>query len=41
MNFLIPDKTPELLTCPFCGEEIEIVCIDGGWFWRHKMIPLI
>ena len=39
MNFLIPDKTSELLTCPFCGGEIEIVCIGGGWFWRHKNDP--
>ena len=29
----------ELLLCPFCGEEIEIVCIGGGWFWRHKNDP--
>lgn len=29
----------ELKLCPFCGEEIEIVYIGGGWFWRHKSDP--
>lgn len=29
----------ELKPCPFCGCEVEIVCIGGGWFWRHKNNP--
>lgn len=27
-----------LRPCPFCGREIEVVRIGGGWFWRHKDI---
>jgi len=26
----------KLKSCPFCGKEIEIVRIGGGWFWTHK-----
>lgn len=32
------DKTsdkPELKPCPFCGGEVEIVRVGGGWFWKH------
>ena len=29
----------ELKLCPFCGKEVEIVYIGGGWFWRHKIDP--
>ncbi len=25
-----------LKPCPICGQELEIVNIGGGWFWRHK-----
>ena len=25
--------------CPICGKDIEVVCIGGGWFWRHKDDP--
>ena len=28
-----------LKPCPICGKEIEVVCIGGGWFWRHKDNP--
>ena len=31
------DKTTDVLKpCPICGKEIEVVCIGGAWFWRHK-----
>lgn len=29
----------ELKPCPFCGGKLEVVCIGGGWFWRHKIDP--
>ena len=29
----------ELKPCPFCGGEITIVYIGGGWFWKHKIDP--
>lgn len=29
----------ELKLCPFCGKQVEIVYIGGGWFWRHKIEP--
>jgi hypothetical protein len=28
----------QLLPCPFCEGEIEVVYLDGGWIWRHKEI---
>ena len=31
--------TDKLKPCPFCGGEVEIVCIGGGWFWRHNNNP--
>lgn len=33
------EEMQELKPCPFCGGEVEIVCIGGGWFWRHKNNP--
>ena len=31
------NKTTDVLKpCPICGKEIEVVCIGGAWFWRHK-----
>lgn len=29
----------KLKPCPFCGKEVEIVYVGGGWFWRHKIEP--
>lgn len=26
----------KLEPCPFCGRDVEIIRIGGGWFWRHK-----
>lgn len=26
----------ELKPCPFCGREVIVVNIGGGWFWKHK-----
>lgn len=31
----VPKRT-EIKPCPFCGGEVEIVRIGGGWFWKHK-----
>lgn len=30
----------ELLPCPFCGKEIHILYIGGGWLWQHKIESL-
>lgn len=30
----------ELKPCPFCGKEIHILYVGGGWFWEHKIEEL-
>ena len=30
----------ELKHCPFCGKEIHILYIGGGWLWQHKIESL-
>lgn len=30
----------KLKPCPFCGKEICILYIGGGWIWQHKIESL-